>query len=79
MRPLPRMTRLASGIAQAYRQQIAKEEHARLLAQFAALDHHIGAPGVTQPHPLANISSRSRRPSDPLERLWTLPSHRRPA
>jgi hypothetical protein len=79
MRTLARMTRLATGIAKAYRQQMAKEEHARLLAQFAALDHHIGAPGVVRPRAGANISGRSRSQTDPLERLWRLPSRRHAA
>jgi hypothetical protein len=78
MRPLPRMTRLATAIAQAYRRQMAKEEHARLLAQFAALDHHIGAAGVAQPQ-AATIGARSRYQTDALERLWRLPSQRHAA
>jgi len=60
MQPLQQMKRLAMAIAHSYQQQIAKEDHARLVAEFAALD----------------VGQASKRHADPLEQIWKLPARR---
>jgi hypothetical protein len=73
LRPL---TRLAIRAAHRVQQQVAKEEQARLLAQFTTLDYQTGASMATQQPRVIDASSGLGNLGDPLEQLWNLPARR---
>lgn len=68
------LTKLATALAGAYQRQIAKEDHAMLLAQFASLDRELGQPGPVQPRIGAAVRQGSTGAEDRLEQLWKLPA-----
>jgi hypothetical protein len=59
----PTLFRLAHRVIRAYREQLAKDNQALLIAQFAALDRSVG-----------QLQSSITDRADPLEQLWRLPA-----
>jgi hypothetical protein len=68
------LNKLATALAGAYRRQIAKEDHAMLLAQFASLDRELGQPGRAQARIGVAVRQESNGTEDRLEQLWKLPA-----
>ena len=61
----PTLFRLAHRVIRAYREQLAKDNQALLIAQFGALDRSVG-----------QLQSSITDRADPLEQLWRLRPHR---
>lgn len=65
---------LVRRVVRLVREQADREEHARLIASLAALDHAAPArgSGLMATHPVCHL--RQTPTDDPLERLWRLPA-----
>jgi hypothetical protein len=68
-------TRLVCGVMRRFREQVAKDEHARLMAELARLDDPAGAPAPMRPRLVAAHRGHGRQ-GDPLEELWKLRAYR---
>jgi hypothetical protein len=66
--------RLLRRLARVVREQVDREEQARLIASLVALDHanHGRSRGLMAPQPARHPKRTAS--VDPLERLWSLPA-----